>query len=130
MPAGPAGSFTQGSGVYFVVNKNTQAKDAIYEMLKFWETDWAQINWSSKTGFAPTRVDLAANEQITANPNVAAFAEGLKYARTYLPGVVEYSKINDDIIVPAILEVARGNKTAQESLTAAAAEMNKVLAGE
>ncbi len=38
--------------------------------------------------------------------------------RTYLPGVVEYSKINDDIIVPAILEVARGNMTAEESLTA------------
>jgi multiple sugar transport system substrate-binding protein len=128
MPAGPAGGFTQGNGVFFVVNNNTQATDAIYELMKFWETDWAQINWSSKTGFAPTRADLAGNEQITSNPNVKAFADSLGAARTYLGGVVEYSKINDEIITPAILEVARGNMTAEEALTAAAADMNAVLA--
>lgn len=128
MPEGPAGRFTQGAGVYFVVNANTQAKEAVYELMKFWQSDWAQINWSSKTGFAPTRADLASNEQVTSNANVKAFADSLAFARTYLPGVVEYSKINDEIIVPAILEVARGNMTAEEALTAAAADMNKVLA--
>lgn len=128
VPEGPAGRFTQGSGVYFVVNNNTKAKEAVYELMKFWETDWAQINWSSKTGFAPTRSDLATNPEVTKNEYVKAFAESAPYARTYLAGVVEYGKVNDEIITPAILEVARGNKTAQESLTAAAAEMNKVLA--
>ena len=115
MPAGPAGGFTQGNGVFFVVNNNTQATDAVYELMKFWETDWAQINWSSKTGFAPTRTDLAGNDKITSNPNVKAFADSLQSARTYLGGVVEYSKINDEVIMPAILEVARGNMTAQDA---------------
>ena len=128
MPAGPAGAFTQGAGVFFTVNQNTQAKEAVYELMKFWQSDWAQLNWSAKTGFPPTRLDLAENEEVLSNPLVKAFADSMPYARTYLPGVVEYSKINDDIIVPAILEVARGNMTAEESLTAAAAEMNKVLA--
>ncbi|MCB0045511.1 MAG: ABC transporter substrate-binding protein [Caldilineaceae bacterium] len=128
MPEGPAGRYTQGAGVYFVVNKNSQAPDAVYELLKFWQSDWAQINWSSKTGFAPTRSDLANNPEIQGNPNVKAFADSLPDARTYLGGVVEYSKINDEIITPAILEVARGNMTAEESLTAAATKMNEVLA--
>src|SRR5690606_1966236 len=109
-------------------NKNTENREAIYELMKFWESDWAQINWSAKTGFAPTRLDLADHPEVTANPNVRAFADSLQYARTYLGGVVEYAKVNDEIIVPAILEVARGNMTAEEALTAAAAEMNEVLA--
>lgn len=128
IPEGPAGRFTQGSGSYFVMNKNTVAPDAVKELMKFWQTDWAQKNWSANTGFAPTRVDLAEDPEILANPHVAAFAAALPFARTYLGGVVEYSKINDDIIMPAILEVARGNKTAEESLTEAAAAMNEVLA--
>ncbi|MBW7886149.1 MAG: ABC transporter substrate-binding protein [Caldilineaceae bacterium] len=128
MPEGPGGRFTQGNGVYFVVNGNTQAKEAVYELMKFWQGDWAQINWSSKTGFAPTRLDLADDPEVTSNPNVKAFADSLAFARTYLGGVTEFSKINDEIITPAILEVARGNKTAEEALTAAAAEMNEILA--
>ncbi len=54
MPAGPAGAFTQGAGVFFTVNQNTQAKEAVYELMKFWQSDWAQLNWSAKTGFPPT----------------------------------------------------------------------------
>ena len=128
MPAGPAGRFTQGAGVFFVVNKNTKAKDAVYELMKFWQTDWAQVDWSSKTGFAPPRTDLASNAQVMANPNVKAFSDSLPFARTYLPGVVEFSKIDTDIIVPAILQVARGQKTADVALKDAATKMNAILA--
>ena len=32
MPAGPAGAFTQGAGVFFTVNQNTEAKEAVYEL--------------------------------------------------------------------------------------------------
>ncbi len=128
IPAGPAGQFTQGIGVYMAVNKNTQNKDAVYEFLKFWQDDWAQINWSSKTGFPPTRTDLATNAEIQKNPFVKKFAEAAPFARTYLPGVLEFTKIDGDIITPAILEVARGNKPADVALTEAAQKMNEILA--
>ncbi|MFN8450513.1 MAG: extracellular solute-binding protein [Anaerolineae bacterium] len=128
IPAGPAGRFTQGSGVYLTLNNRIESNDAAYQFMRFWESDWAQVNWSSHTGFPPTKPALAGNADITKNPYVQAFADSAPYARAYLPGVVEYSRINDDIIVPTILSIARGEQPAEEALKAAAEQMNQILA--
>jgi len=128
IPAGPAGRFTQGTGVYMTINKNTKNKEAAYELLKFWQQEWAQVNWSSKTGFPPTQPALANNAEIKKNPYVQSFADSAPFARTYLPGVVQYAKIDSDIITPAILSIARGEKPADVALKEAAAKMNDVLA--
>ncbi|MFN8490180.1 MAG: ABC transporter substrate-binding protein [Caldilineaceae bacterium] len=128
IPAGPAGRFTQGNGVYMTINKNSKHKEAAYELLKFWQQEWAQINWSSKTGFPPTQPAFASNAEIKKNPYVQAFADSAPYARTYLPGVVQFAKLDGDIITPAILSIARGEKPAEDALKEAAAKMNEVLA--
>jgi multiple sugar transport system substrate-binding protein len=128
LPAGPAGQANQGSGVYMVVNKNSKNKQAAYEFLKFWEDDWAQVHWSSSTGFPPARTDMANNPDIQKNPFVQKFAQAGTYVRAYLPGLTQYSKIDADIITPAILSVARGEQTADAALNDAATKMNTVLA--
>ena len=129
IPAGPVGRFTQGSGVYLTVNSAVKSREAAYQFMRFWQSDWAQVNWSSHTGYPPTRPALADNSEIKTNPYVQAFADSAPYARAYLPGVVQFSKIDGDIITPAILSIALGEKSAEDALKAAADQMNQVLAG-
>jgi multiple sugar transport system substrate-binding protein len=127
VPAGPAGQFTQGDALYMVLGSSSPNKEAAYEFLRFWQDEWAQVYWSQNVGFPPVRADLADHADIVANPYVTAFAESGPYQRIYLPGLLTYTELNDDIIMPAILEVARGEKPADEALQEAAVEMNEVL---
>jgi len=127
VPAGAAGAVTQGDGMYIVVNKATKHKEAAYEFLKFWEDEWAQVYWSSNVGFPPTLLPLADNPEIQKNPFVQKFAQSGPTQKMYLPGLIAYTKLNDDIIMPAILEVARGVKPADVAMKEAAAKMNELL---
>lgn len=127
IPESPAGRFTQGDAVYMVVGQSSPNKEAAYEFLKFWQEEWAQIFWSQNVGFPPVRIDLTNHPDIISNPFVTAFAQSSPYQRIYLPGLLTYTELNDDVIMPAILEAAHGEKSVEEALQEAAAEMNDVL---
>ena len=127
IPVGPAGKVTQGDGNYIVVSKTSKNKAAVYEFLKFWEDDWAQVYWTTHVGFPSPVLNLATNPDVQKNPFVTEFAKSGSSQRVYLPGLVPYTKLNDDIIMPAILEVARGIKPADVALKDAAAKMNDLL---
>ena len=127
IPAGPAGKVTQGDGNYIVVSKSTKNKDAAYEFIKFWEDEWAQVYWTTNVGFPSPVLSLASNPDVLKNPYVAEFAKSGPVQKVYLPGLIVYTKLNDDIIMPTILEIARGIKPADAALKEAAAKMNNLL---
>lgn len=127
IPEGPAGRITLADGVLMYLNKKTPYKEAAYEFFKFWNSKESQTYWSVNSGFPPTRLDISDDPALQENPFVPKFAAAAPYARFYLGGVEQFAEIDADIITPAIQEITRGLKPAEQALKEAAEKMNAVL---
>lgn len=129
VPAGPAGKVTLANSVAMVAGKGTKNKDAVYEFMKFWSSADAQAYLSSKSGFPPSRTDLADNSLLKANPNVGKFAAVAGDSKFYLPGLEQYAKIDSDIFVPAIQAITNKKSTVEDTLADASKKLDALLQG-
>jgi multiple sugar transport system substrate-binding protein len=102
-----------------------QAADAFFE---FWNSTESQTYWAIETGYPPNRTDVPASE-VADNPTSAAFSEAVG-ARLYLQGLTMATQINDDVWVPTIQRMTRGEGTPAELLTEAAGQVDDLLAGQ
>lgn len=129
IPVGPGGSVTLADAIVLVAGKNTKHKAEVLEFMKFWNSKESQELWSLQSGFPPTRIDMMDNKNFDKNPFILKFAASAPSARFYLQGLVEYGKVNDDVIVPAIQEITINKKDVETVLTEANTKINDILQG-
>lgn len=129
IPEGPAGPVTLADTVVFMVNANTENKDAAVQFMDFWNSRESQLFWSQETGFPPARLDLAEDPELfEANEWAAKFASVVPYSRFYLGDQPNYVQIDNDIFVPMIQSITQGVATVEEAAQAADAQLDALLA--
>jgi len=127
IPAGPAGSSTLADTVVLMVNSKTQNKDAALKFIKYWNSKDAQVYLSSKTGFPPTRTDLANDPTLAQNKWVPKFAAVAPQSRFYLPGLDKFSQIDTDVFVPMLQSITLGNATVEDATKNADQQISDLL---
>ena len=70
---------------------------------------------------------MASDSKLKSNPWVSKFAQLAPYGRFYLGSLLNYAKIDTDVIVPALQNVEYGRQPAATALAAAAKQMNSLL---
>lgn len=130
IPVGPGGPVTLADSVALVAGKNTKHKAEILTFMKFWNSREAQEYLSLNSGFPPTRSDMLDSEKLKENAFVLKFAAASPTARFYLAGLENYSKLNDDIIVPAIQHMTINKKGVEETLENADKGLSELLSEE
>jgi len=129
-PAGPAGQVTLGTSVSFAVNAKTSdsKREAARDFIAFWNSHDSQVYWAVNSGFPPNRVDIKPDE-ISKNPYVAAFGQPADTSKFYLAQVKEFTKVNDDLFVPALQKVLNGKGSAEQLFPAADKDIQATLDG-
>lgn len=131
IPEGPAGPVTLADTVVFVVNDQSENKDAVLEFIRFWNSRESQLYWSQQTGFPPARLDLADDPALLeASPWAAKFAAVVPYSRFFLGGQKDYVQIENDIFVPMIQSITQGVSSVEEAATQAHEQLTALLEGE
>lgn len=107
---------------------SSQQKAAAYTFFKYLNSKKSQVTWAVGAGFPPNRTDISV-EELTANKWSAVFGEESvsKSAALYLPGLVDYAKINDAIFVPALQRSLNGEGSVRDLFTAASEQLQGVL---
>lgn len=126
----PPGRETQAAAAVSVnMHLNADATDAeaaaAYAFMAFWNSEDSQTYWSINSGFPPNRTDVPA-DAVSENPTSAAFSEAAG-ARLYLRGLTQASQIDNDIVIPTIQRMTRGEGTPEELLTEAAEQIDAML---
>lgn len=101
---------------------------AAYDFFAFWNSEQSQTYWAVETGYPPNRTDVPPSA-VAENPTSAGFAEAVG-ARLYLQGLTKATQINDDVVIPTIQRMTRGEGTPAELLPEAAAQVDALLAEE
>lgn len=128
VPPGSAAQVCAAVSVNMHIDANaTEAeKRAAFKFFEFWNSPESQIYWAVNTGFPPTRTDVPASA-VAENPTSAAFSQAVG-ARLYLQGLTMATQINDDVVIPTIQKMTRGEGSPAELMTAAAAQVDALLA--
>ena len=126
IPSGEGGEVTLASTVPIVVTKNTEHPEAAFEFLAYWTSQEAQRSLALGSGFPPARTDMEEDAELAEHDWVPKFAAAAPNARVYLAGVEEFAQVDNDVFVPAIGRVTRG-ESAQDVLTEAAGQMDAIL---
>lgn len=98
---------------------------AAHEFMAFWNSEESQTFWAINSGFPPTRTDVPASE-VEENPTAAAFSDAVG-ARLYLRGLTQATQIDNDIVIPMIQRMTRGEGSPEELLTEAAEQIDALL---
>lgn len=127
VPVGASGTpVTLASTVPTIVSAKTAHPDEAQVFLAWWLSKETQAQLATAAAYAPSRTDMGDDASIASSPMVAAFAAQVPYARLYLPTQKDFSRIDTGIFIPAI-QSAEQNGDAAGALTAAHAELNKLL---
>jgi multiple sugar transport system substrate-binding protein len=127
VPTGSLGSpVTAGQTIPLVVAEKSKHKDAVFEFLAWWTGKEAQGLIAKGAGNPPVRTDMGNDPMLNENPLTAKFAAAGAYARLYLPKVSEFSRVDSDVLVPAIGKIERGGPAAQV-LGAATTQLNALI---
>lgn len=128
IPRGPERQVTLGTSVAMALSSRASddEKKAAYEFFKYWESPQAQITFSTGSGFPPTRTDIPASK-LRSNPYVGAFARYAKQSQFYLPGIVNYAKIDGDIFSPAIQRILNKKGSPESILRGASKQVDQAL---
>lgn len=107
---------------------SSQQKAAAYTFFKYLNSKKSQVTWAVGSGFPTNRTDISAKE-LSGNKWSAVFGDKTvsKSARLYLPGLVDYAKINDAIFVPALQKALNGEGSVRDLFTAASTQLQGVL---
>ncbi|MDQ2737331.1 MAG: extracellular solute-binding protein [Actinomycetota bacterium] len=106
VPVGSAGPTTLASTVPLMIERTTRHAAEAQTFLAWYTGKTAQTKFSTLSGFPPARTDLGA--AVASNATVAIFAKALPYARLYLAGQPNATKIDSDVYVPFIQKIERG----------------------
>jgi multiple sugar transport system substrate-binding protein len=127
----PPGKATQAAAAVSVnMHLDATASDAeraaANEFFAFWNSAESQTYWAVETGYPPNRTDVPASA-VADNPTSASFSEAVG-ARVYLQGLTTATQINDDVVVPTVQRMTRGEGTPADLLTEAASQVDALLA--
>jgi multiple sugar transport system substrate-binding protein len=112
--------------MHLVADASDAQRQAAYDFFEFWNTEESQTYWAIETGYPPNRTDVPASA-VAENPTSAGFAEAVG-ARLYLQGLTQATQINDDVVIPTIQRMTRGEGTPAELLPEAATQIDALLA--
>ncbi len=124
VPAGEGGSVSVIGGESIVMSTSTTHAEAALKFIRFTQTEEFQLAMAA-TGQMPV-VETVGTKAAEQYPYLAAFTEQLKTAKARL-NIPEASKV-DTILNNHLTEAFKGSVTVQEALTAAAAEIDPLLA--
>ena len=82
-PKGPAGRFTFFGGSNLTIFKSSKHKKEAWKVVKYLVSKKAQLAYSEKTGFIPTRTDCFDDPYFTEDSKRKIFIEAVKYGRVY-----------------------------------------------
>lgn len=108
------------------LSSSSKNKQVAWEFVKFLYGDKYRAEFDRAEGLLPVTVSEAASSYYKDNPDIAAFAAGLAYAR-FFPTVKGWPEISD-ITVRALQTMYLGQRTPTEAMTDAARQIDEVLA--
>ena len=117
----------------WVIFNNSPARVAAAEQFLLWLTAPAQVKyWAVQTGNLPSRQSVGDSAAVTqqmnaALPGVGAFIANLANVKQARPQISQYPKIST-ILGNMVVSVLLGKSQPQAALTAAAQQVNQVLA--
>lgn len=112
-------------GENVVMSQNSQNKEAAWALIQYMTGDEAQLAMA-EGGMIPTTTTALDKLDTSQNSYLATFVEQLKTANPRTPSP-NWNSI-DEVLSKAFEQVMRGEKTPQEALDAAAAEVDALLA--
>ncbi|PFG16225.1 carbohydrate ABC transporter substrate-binding protein (CUT1 family) [Propionicimonas paludicola] len=124
VPAGDGGSVSVIGGESIVMSTSTKHAEAALKFIRFTQSEEFQLAMAA-TGQMPV-VEATGTKAATQFPYLAPFAEQLKTAKSRL-NIPEAAKV-DTILNNHLTEAFKGTATVQAALTAAAAEIDPLLA--
>lgn len=124
MPAGKGGSISVVGGEDIVLMQQSKNKEAALEFLRFTQSDEYQLKMA-ETGQLMVLSHLLESDYIKNHPYYGTFLEQLKTAKARTPHPA-WTKM-DEIITNAGQSILREEKTVQQALDDAAAEIDSLL---
>ena len=103
---------------------NSKVKDAAWKFVEFAYQDKYRSQFDRNEGFLPVIKNVAAEDYYKTNPDIAAFAAGLPYAK-FAPTIANWEEIANTTVT-ALQKIYLGQATPKDALTSAAAEINKI----
>lgn len=127
LPGRKTQAATLGGG-HWVVNKNSKNLDAAYQWIDFITS---KDNLSMLDAYQRTsaRKDADSQEIIKNDPRKQVFFKALEYARPR-PIIAEWTQIDYDTIQPAFMSVIHEGADIKTAMDKAAAQVDKIMAGE
>ena len=123
LPTGPAGRYTWGGGTVIVMNKDSEAKDAAWQFMEYWNSRDIQAYWAETVAFPPTRTDITGLTE--KNPDLVPFVRAANYAKIFLAGQTKAGRIESEVLTPLCERVFSGQVSPAEAL----AEAHQLLSG-
>lgn len=125
IPAVEGRSISIVGGEDLVMTKGSKNQAAAWTFMQFMMTDKAQLPMT-KAGMIPTMSSILSKMDTAATPYLAAYIEQLKTAKPRTPSA-QWPAI-EEVLNTAFESVLQGSVSAQESMDAAAAQVDQLLA--
>ena len=103
---------------------DSDVKEAAWKFIEFAYQDEWRTKFDHGEGFLPVTKGVAAEDYYSTDPDIAGFAAGLPYAK-FAPTIANWEEIADTT-VRAMQQIYLGQKSPEEALTSAAADINKI----
>ena len=128
LPEGPVSLGSTGFAIPSTVSE--ERKLAVYKFIDYMMSEEKVKDWSLKHGFPPVRISVGEDPEITEDPTLQAYTQGLQTAVAKYVGSTKVSTILSEVVGPLCEEVYFGNADVEESCQKAAEQMNEMLAEE
>jgi multiple sugar transport system substrate-binding protein len=102
-----------------------EEKAGAREFLQFWNSREQQLIWALKTGFAPTRTDVAEAD-LASNPTSVAFYAAVN-AQLPFPNQENFQQMNQEVLIPTVQRILNSDGTAAELLPAASEQIGSLI---
>lgn len=98
VPAGPAGQVSGGNALsmYVTAQSTPEEVEAAGEFFRMFNSAEFQATWATESGWPPNRTDVS-RDQLSSNPDVAAFAEFSENASIGLAGIPSFADLQIEL---------------------------------
>ena len=129
IPTGPNGQhISLGNTTVLAVSSAASAAKtkAAAQFYAYWAQKEQQIKFTQGSGFPPVTTNVSASD-LTANPDVAAFAGQAGSTRALAPGQTQFANIQSDVFDPTIEKIISDPSKTSELLDQAASQLKGML---
>lgn len=126
LPEGPVSMGSTGFAIPSTVSE--ERKEAVYHFIDYMMSAEKVKDWSLRNGFPPVRISVAEDAEISGDPVLQAYSQGLETASAKYVGSTKISTIQSEVVGPLCEQIYFGNADVKESCEKAAEQMNSVLA--